>query len=163
MKLSAGELELKIDLIGLVKANGRAGSGTTDQCKMNSWIKRKDDKLQPWIFSSKRFQESIGVSPISSKDAMFHLVKGKTKAPNLIHHTIEKSAKLLDRLLEAQFDHTVNHSRIVNINPEGKPLIPFLKGVKIEGPQSSCEVLISFKLLRASDRPVVDCSLSPYR
>ena len=98
------------------------------------------------------------MSPISSKNAMFHVVKEETKAPDLIHHTIEKSAKFLDRYLEAKFNHPMNHSRIVNINPEGKPLIPFLKGVKIEGPQSPCEVLISFKLLRTSDRPVVDCS-----
>jgi hypothetical protein len=132
-KAFRSELELEINLLGLIKANGRAGSGTTDQRKMDSWVNRGNGELHSRVFFSERFQKSIGGSTIPSQDTMFHLVEGKTEAPDLIHHTIEKSGNLPDRLLETQLDHTVNHSRIVNINPEGKPLIPFLKGVKIEG------------------------------
>lgn len=89
---------------------------------------------------------------------MFHVIKGEMKAPDLIHHTIEKSTKFLDRHFETKFNDSVNHGRIVNIDPEGKFLIPFSKGAKIEGLQSSCEAFVSFKLLRASDHSVADYS-----
>jgi hypothetical protein len=96
---------------------------------MDSWINREDGKLHSWVFFSEWFQESIGVSTIPTKDTMFHLVEGKPKASNLVPHTIEKSRNLLDRFLETQFDHPVNHRCIVNINPERESMIPFLKGM----------------------------------
>ena len=37
-----------------------------------------------------------------------------------------------------------------------EPLILLSKGLQIEQPESSCEIFISFKLLRAADSPIVD-------
>jgi hypothetical protein len=87
---------------------------------------------------------------------MFHLVQSKTKSSNLIDHTIEKPGKLFDRPLETQFDHTVNHGCIVDIDPECKPLLPCLKVPEVERSQSLGKLFVSFNLLGATDRPVMD-------
>src|SRR4030043_91477 len=102
---------------------------------MDSWIKRDNSKLQPSIFFTERSQNPVGVSSIATKDAMFHLVQSKTKSSNLIDHTIEKPGKLFDRPLETQFDHTVNHGCIVDIDPECEPLLPCLKVPEVERSQ----------------------------
>jgi hypothetical protein len=87
---------------------------------------------------------------------VFHLIQGESKLPNFIDHPIEKTGGLLNRLLEAQFDDPVNHSGVVNIDPECEPLTPVFQGTKIQRSKPSCEIFISFKCLRAPDSSVFD-------
>ena len=87
---------------------------------------------------------------------MLHIVEAKTVSSDLIVDAAEKTGELLHGVLEAQFDHTMNHGCVVNINPEGEPFSPAVKRPEIKGLQSSCEIFITIELLRPADGLVVN-------
>jgi hypothetical protein len=101
---------------------------------MDSWIQGDDGELEAHVSFTERSQDPIGVSPVATKETMLHFIQRKTKSPYLISDPIEKSRILLNRTFQLQFNHTVDHGRIINIGPEGEPRSTVFERAEVEGP-----------------------------
>src|SRR5512136_445605 len=100
---------------------------------MDSWIQGNDGKFEARVSFTERSQNPIGVSLVATKETMLHFIQRKTKSPYLISDPIEESRILLNRALQPQFNHTVDHGRIINIGPEGEPRSSVFERAKIKG------------------------------
>jgi hypothetical protein len=101
---------------------------------MDSWIQGDDGEFEARVSFTERSQDPIGVSPVATEETMLHFIQRKTKSPYLISDPIEKSRILLNRTFQPQFNHTVNHGRVINICPEGESRSTVFERAKVEGP-----------------------------